>query len=86
MAARLAGVRGGRGGDEVIVPSFTFVSTATAVLRAGGTPVFVDIDPDTLNLDPGAVAAAIGPRTRAIVIVHYRWCGVRHRSDRRAGA
>jgi dTDP-4-amino-4,6-dideoxygalactose transaminase len=68
MATRLAGVHEG---DEVIVPSFTFVSTATAVLRAGGTPVFVDIDPDTLNLDPGAVAAAVGPRTRAIVIVHY---------------
>ncbi|HEX4282692.1 MAG TPA: dTDP-4-amino-4,6-dideoxygalactose transaminase [Solirubrobacteraceae bacterium] len=68
MAARLAGVRAG---DEVIVPSFTFVSTASAVVRAGGTPVFVDIDPKTLNLDPEAAAAGMGPRTRAIAIVHY---------------
>ena len=68
MAARLAGVREG---DEVIVPSFTFVSTASAVARAGGTPVFADIDPETLNLDPESVAAAVSPRTRAIAIVHY---------------
>jgi dTDP-4-amino-4,6-dideoxygalactose transaminase len=57
-------------GDEVIVPSFTFFATAGAVHNAGGTPVFVDIDPATFNLDPAAVEAAITPRTRAIVAVH----------------
>jgi dTDP-4-amino-4,6-dideoxygalactose transaminase len=68
MAARLAGIGPG---DEVIMPSFTFVSTATAVIRAGGVPVFAEIDPDTLNLDPAAAAAALGPRTRAICPIHY---------------
>ena len=58
-------------GDEVICPSFTFVSTANAILRSGTRPVFVEIDPDSLNLAPSAVEAAIGPRTRAIVVVHY---------------
>lgn len=58
-------------GDEVILPSFTFVSTATAILRTGARPRFVDIRPDTLNIDPGRVAEAIGPRTRAILPVHY---------------
>lgn len=58
-------------GDEVIMPSFTFVSTANAVVLRGATPVFVDIDPQTLNIDPGAVAAAVTPRTRAIFAVHY---------------
>ena len=58
-------------GDEVIMPSFTFVSTANAVALRGAIPVFVDIDPDTLNIDPGAVAEAIGPRTKAIFAVHY---------------
>ena len=58
-------------GDEVIMPSFTFVSTAAAFALRGATPVFVDIDPRTLNLDPEAVAAAITPATRAIVPVHY---------------
>jgi dTDP-4-amino-4,6-dideoxygalactose transaminase len=57
-------------GDEVITPAFTFFATAGAIHNAGGTPVFVDIDPVTFNLDPGAVAAAITPRTRAIVVVH----------------
>lgn len=56
-------------GDEVIVPSFTFFATAGAVHNAGGTPVFVDIEPGTFNLDPAAVAAAVTPRTRAIVAV-----------------
>ncbi len=56
-------------GDEVIVPSFTFFATAGAVHNAGGTPVFADIDPDTFNLDPDAVAAAVSPRTKAIVAV-----------------
>ncbi len=58
-------------GDEVILPSFTFVSTANAVLRAGLTPVFADIDDKTLNISPGDVARLITPRTRAIVPVHY---------------
>lgn len=58
-------------GDEVIMPSFTFVSTANAVARLGATPVFVDIREDTLNLDEELVAAAITPRTKAICPVHY---------------
>lgn len=58
-------------GDEVILPSFTFVSTANAVVLRGATPVFVDIDPRTLNISPEAVAAAVTPRTRAIFAVHY---------------
>jgi len=58
-------------GDEVIMPSFTFVSTANAFVLRGATPVFVDIRPDTLNLDERLVDAAITPRTRAIVPVHY---------------
>jgi dTDP-4-amino-4,6-dideoxygalactose transaminase len=57
--------------DEVIVPPYTFVATATAVLEANAIPVFADIDLDTFNLDPAAVAAAITPRTRAIVPVHF---------------
>lgn len=56
-------------GDEVIVPAFTFFATAGAVHNAGGTPVFADIRPDTFNLDPAAVEAAITPRTRAIIAV-----------------
>ncbi len=62
-------------GEEVILPSFTFVSTANAVVIAGGTPVFVDVDPDTLNLDPEQVRAAINTRTRAIIPVHYAGVG-----------
>lgn len=58
-------------GDEVIVPSFTFVTTASAFARAGAVPVYVDIRPDTLNLDENLVEAAITPKTRAIVPVHY---------------
>lgn len=61
---------GVRPGDEVITTPMTFVATATAVLQAGATPVFVDVEPDTGNLDVARVAAAIGPRTRAIVPVH----------------
>ncbi len=59
-----------RPGDEVIAPSFTFFATAGAIHNAGGTPVFVDIEPGTFNLDPAAVEAAITPRTRGIVAVH----------------
>jgi dTDP-4-amino-4,6-dideoxygalactose transaminase len=57
--------------DEVIMPSFTFVSTANAFVLRGATPVFVDIRPDTLNVDPHLIERAITPRTRAIVVVHY---------------
>ena len=60
-----------RQGDEIIMPSYTFVSTANAFVIHGGTPVFVDIRPDTLNLDERQLEAAITERTRAIVPVHY---------------
>jgi len=58
-------------GDEAIMPSFGYPTMATAVVRQGATPVFVDIDPVTLNVDPERVAAAVGERTRAILAVHY---------------
>jgi dTDP-4-amino-4,6-dideoxygalactose transaminase len=58
-------------GDEVVVPGFTFVSTALAFTMRGATPVFVDVRPDTLNLDERQLEAAITPRTRAVVPVHY---------------
>jgi dTDP-4-amino-4,6-dideoxygalactose transaminase len=58
-------------GDEVIMPSFTFVSTANAFVLRGAIPVFVDIRPDTLNIDESLVEAAITERTKAIVAVHY---------------
>lgn len=58
-------------GDEVIMPSFTFVSTANAFVLRGAKIVFVDVDPDTMNLDPECVRAAITPKTRAIAPVHY---------------
>ena len=62
-------------GDEVIVPSFTFVSTASAFMLHGAKPVFVDVQPDTLNINPDQVAAAITSRTRAICLVHYGGVG-----------
>jgi dTDP-4-amino-4,6-dideoxygalactose transaminase len=68
MAALLAELGAG---DEVIMPSFTFVSTANAFVLRGARPVFVDIRPDTLNLDESKVEAAITGRTRALVPVHY---------------
>lgn len=68
MSALLADVRPG---DEVIMPSYTFTSTANAFVLRGGVPVFVDIRPDTLNLDETLIEAAITPRTKAIVPVHY---------------
>lgn len=68
MAALLLDIRPG---DEVIMPSYTFVSTANAFVLRGAVPVFVDIRPDTLNLDETLVDAAITDRTRAIVPVHY---------------
>lgn len=57
--------------DEVILPSFTFVSTANAFALRGARPVFADIDPETLNLDPSSVETHLSPRTRAMVPVHY---------------
>ena len=57
-------------GDEVIGPAFTFFATAGAIHNAGGTPVFADICPVTFNISPGAIEAAITPRTRAIIVVH----------------
>jgi len=57
-------------GDEVICPAFTFYATAEAIVRAGATPVFADIDPQTFNVDPEQVATRITPRTKAIVPVH----------------
>jgi dTDP-4-amino-4,6-dideoxygalactose transaminase len=72
MAAILADLQPG---DEVIMPSYTFVSTANAFALRGAVPVFVDIRPDTLNLDEGKIEAAITPRTRAIAPVHYAGVG-----------
>ena len=72
MAALLANVGPG---DEVIMPSFTFVSTANAFVLRGATPVFVDVREDTFNLDETLVEAAVTPKTRAIVPVHYAGVG-----------
>lgn len=68
MAALLIDIQPG---DEVIMPSYTFVSTANAFALRGGVPVFVDIRPDTLNIDETKIEAAITPKTKAIVPVHY---------------
>lgn len=68
MAAILCDIQPG---DEVILPSYTFVSTANAFVLRGAVPVFVDIRPDTLNIDEQLIEAAITPRTRVIVPVHY---------------
>jgi dTDP-4-amino-4,6-dideoxygalactose transaminase len=68
MAALLCDLKSG---DEVIMPSFTFASTANAVVLRGATPVFVDIRSDTLNIDEHLIEAAITPRTKAIFVVHY---------------
>jgi dTDP-4-amino-4,6-dideoxygalactose transaminase len=57
-------------GDEVVTPAFSFVASASTVLMAGATPVFADVDPATLALDPDAVERALTPRTRAVVVVH----------------
>jgi dTDP-4-amino-4,6-dideoxygalactose transaminase len=72
MAAILAGIGPG---DEVIMPSFTFTSTANAFVLRGAVPVFIDIRPDTLNLDETLIEAAITPRTKAICVVHYAGVG-----------
>ena len=70
MAAMLCDLQPG---DEVILPSYTFVSTASSVARLGATPVFVDIRPDTLNIDEELVEEAITARTRAIFPGPLRW-------------
>ena len=62
-------------GDEVIMPSFTFSSTATSVVLFGGVPVFVDIHKDTMNIDETKIEAAITPKTKAIMVVHYAGVG-----------
>lgn len=72
MSAILADIQPG---DEVIMPSYTFVSTANAVVLRGGIPVFVDIRPDTLNLDEAKVESAITSKTKAIMPVHYAGVG-----------
>ena len=68
MACLLCGLERG---DEVILPSYTFSSTATAVVLTGATPVFVDIRPDTMNIDEKKIEEAITPHTKAIMVVHY---------------
>ncbi|MEK6287977.1 MAG: dTDP-4-amino-4,6-dideoxygalactose transaminase [Acidobacteriota bacterium] len=68
MAAMLCDLKPG---DQVIMPSFTFVSAANAVVRAGATPVFIDIRPDTLNIDERLIEQSITPKTKAIFPVHY---------------
>ena len=68
MAALLLNIQPG---DEVIMPSYTFVSTANAFVLRGGVPVFVDIRPDTMNLDENLIEAAVTEKTKAIVPVHY---------------
>lgn len=72
LSALLAGIKEG---DEVIMPSYTFVSTANAFVLRGAKVVFVDIRPDTMNIDENLIEAAITPRTRAIVPVHYAGVG-----------
>ncbi len=72
MAALLAGIKEG---DEVIMPSYTFVSTANAFVLRGAKVVFVDIRPDTMNIDENMIEQAITPKTRAIVPVHYAGVG-----------
>jgi dTDP-4-amino-4,6-dideoxygalactose transaminase len=71
IALAAAGVRPG---DEVIVPPISFVASATAIARVGAVPVFADVDPQTINLDPRRAADAITERTSAIVLVHFAGC------------
>lgn len=72
VSLRIALIAAGiRAGDEVIVPPYTFFSTASAVVEANAIPVFADVDLNTFNLDPKAVESAITPRTRAIIPVHF---------------
>ncbi len=71
IALQAAGIRPG---DEVIVPSITFIASATAIVRVGAVPVFVDIDPQNLNANPASVEASISERTRGIILVHFAGC------------
>lgn len=71
MSAFLAGIQPG---DEVIMPSYTFVSTADAFVLAGAKIVFVDIRPDTMNIDENKIEAAVTAKTKAVVVVHYARC------------
>jgi dTDP-4-amino-4,6-dideoxygalactose transaminase len=72
VSLRLALIASGvRPGDEVIVPPYTFIATASVVIECNCVPVFVDIHPETYNLDPAKIAEAITPRTRAIIPVHF---------------
>ncbi|OGD21399.1 MAG: aminotransferase DegT [Candidatus Aminicenantes bacterium RBG_16_63_16] len=76
VAIRLALIAAGvKPGDEVIIPPYTFIATASVVLEANCVPVFVDIDPDTYNIDPAEIAKAVGPKTRAIIPVHFGGLG-----------
>lgn len=77
MAALLCNIKPG---DEVILPSYTFVSTANAFVLRGGVPVFVDVRPDTMNIDENLIEAAITEKTKAIFVVHY--AGVACEMDR----
>ena len=72
LAALLADIKEG---DEVIMPSYTFVSTADAFVLRGATPVFVDVRPDTMNIDENKIEDAVTDKTRAIVPVHYAGVG-----------
>src|SRR5262249_28356117 len=72
MAALLADVGPG---DEILMPSYTFVSTANAFVLRGATPVFVDVREDTLNIDECRIEDAVTPRTKAIAVVHYAGVG-----------
>lgn len=72
VSLRIALIASGiRPGDEVIVPPYTFIATASTVIECNAVPVFVDISPDTCNIDPGKIEAVITPRTKAIVPVHF---------------
>src|SRR5690606_15199323 len=71
LALLAAGVKEG---DEVIVPAYTFVATPISVMYAGAIPRFVDVSPETGNIDPSLIEAAIGPRTKAIMPVHVHGC------------
>lgn len=71
VALKIALIAAGiKAGDEVLVPPFTFLATASAVLEANATPIFVDLDPETYNIDPKAIEKAITPRTKAVIPVH----------------
>lgn len=72
VALRLALIASGvKPGDEVIIPPYTFIATASVVLEANCVPVFVDIEPDTYNIDPTEIEKAVGPKTKAIIPVHF---------------